>query len=168
MDKKQIEIDPTRVPDVPTIKEATWLGLAIALVFITVILFSISAFWVLTASNSEDMVRRAQTFTPFGAVLFGMVTFCTVAWRGLVTARQADLQAKQIEQQIRQNDAKDEENLAKLLMDGTKLVSDKEATEAQILAGVAALEAVVTAPNDRFARQAMDVVVEPIKSNLVD
>jgi hypothetical protein len=157
MDKKHIEIDPTRVPDVPTIKESTWLSLAIAAGLISILVLSFLLSWSLQESE-QGASKRLEILKLIGAACVTIVTLLTVIWRGAVTTRQADQQFQQIEQQIRQNDAKDEEILAKLLIDGTKLVTDKDEIEETVLAGIVALETVITAPNGRFASQAMDIL----------
>ncbi|CAN7476540.1 hypothetical protein [Rhizobium leguminosarum] len=110
--------------------------------------------YVFSASTDGAMVARAQTVSPFGVAAFALVTFLTVVWRGL-------LNTEQVKQQTRQNDAKDEENLAKLLIDGTKLLG--EAEEAHVLAGIAALQIVATAPQEGLAPHAMDILADKLE-----
>ena len=159
--------DETAVPEGPQIKADTWFALAIAGFFITLTVFSGVAIWVFTAEPAV-VVQRAQAFTPFGAALIATVTFFTIAWRGVLNTKQLEYQAEQIRHQAdqlgqtrRQNDAKDDENLAKLLMDGTKLLGEDR--ESHVLAGVAALQAVVTSPRGAFAPQAMDILVDLVQ-----
>lgn len=153
----KIEESDTR-RDGPQIKAETWFALAIASFIITMTLGCFFALWVFRSGSPSLMVQRAQAFTPFGAALLAIVTFCTVAWRGVLNTTQLQHTADQLAQSRRQNDAKDEEMLAKLLMDGTKLLGDP--SEAHVLAGVAALQAVVTSPRGSFAPHAMDILAD--------
>lgn len=148
----------SNVPDEPQISERTAYMLAIASGIITLSIMIFMAVYVFSEKDTEMMVRKAQAFTPFGAILLAVVTFFTVVWRGLMTARQVDYQGEQIRQLIRQNDAKDGENLAKLLLDGAKLAVDDN--EIQALAGLAAINAVIRSRNELYASQAMDLVAD--------
>ncbi len=161
------DVDTRRVPDGPQIKAETWFSLALAASIIALCIFVGVAAWVFN-SDVTHMTQRAQAFTPFGAALIAVVTFCTIAWRGVLNTKQLEYQAEQIAHQAeqlaqtrRQNDAKDDENLAKLLMDGTKLLG--ETRQSHVLAGVAALQAVVVSPKGAFASQAMDILVDLIE-----
>ncbi|MGR8925048.1 hypothetical protein ACU8MB_15030 [Rhizobium leguminosarum] len=160
------------VPEGPQIKAETWFALAIAGFFITLTVFSGVAIWVFTGEPSL-VLQRAQAFTPFGGALIATVTFCTIAWRGVLNTKQLEYQAEQIRHQAeqlgqtrRQNDAKDDENLAKLLMDGTKLLGEER--ESHVLAGVAALQAVVTSPRGAFSSQAMDILADLVEATYSD
>ncbi|TBZ98260.1 hypothetical protein E0H56_03900 [Rhizobium leguminosarum bv. viciae] len=159
--------DESRVPDAPQIKSDTWFALAIAGFLITLVIFVGVAIWIFTGDPGQ-ILPRAQAFTPFGGALIAVVTFFTIAWRGVLNTKQLEYQATQIvhqgeqlSQTRRQNDAKDDENLARLLMDGTKLLGDEK--EFHVLAGVAALQAVVTSPRGAFASQAMDILVDLVE-----
>ncbi|MGO7870582.1 hypothetical protein AB9F42_33655 [Rhizobium leguminosarum] len=165
--KMQVEKDETAVPEAPQISSDTWFALAIAAFLIALIIFTGVASWIFTG-DPEQIQPRAQAFTPFGGALIAVVTFFTIAWRGVLNTRQLEYQAAQIKHQVeqltqtkRQNDAKDEENLAKLLMDGTKLSGDDK--ESHVLAGVAVLQAVATSPRGAFASQAMDILVDLVE-----
>ncbi|MGO8323700.1 hypothetical protein ACC811_02315 [Rhizobium ruizarguesonis] len=164
--------DETAVPDAPQIKADTWFALAIAAFVITLVIFISVAIWIFTG-DPRQIQPLAQAFTPFGGALIAVVTFFTIAWRGVLNTKQLEYQAAQIGHQAeqlsqtrRQNDAKDDENLAKLLMDGTKLLGDPK--ESHVLAGVAALQAVVTSPRGAFASQAMDILVDLVEATYND
>jgi len=148
--------------DGPKIKADTWFALAIASFIITVAIGMLFAHWVFDTASDRQMVQRAQAFTPFGAALLAIVTFCTIAWRGVLNTAQLQQAAEQLNQTRRQNDAKDDENLAKLLMDGTKLIGEDK--ETHVLAGVAALSAVISSPKGTFAPQAMDILGGLVKA----
>jgi hypothetical protein len=166
------ETNNDRVPDGPQVSAETWFALAIAAFLITLCIFGMAAGWVFL-SGDDDIQRRAQAFTPFGGALIAIVTFFTIAWRGVLNTKQLEYQASQLQHQAeqlaqsrRQNDTKDEENLAKLLMDGTKLLGEEK--ESHVLAGIAALQAVVVSPRDTFAPQAMDILVDVISQTYKD
>lgn len=154
------------------ISATTWFSLAVAGMVIALVLLGFTTIWIFAAVAAEERVQRAQALAPIGAAMLAIVTFCTVAWRGILNTQalnyqsmQIKHQAEQIKLQRMQHDAKGEETLASLLVEGTKLVSDKEINQPNMLAGIAALEAVVTAPNNRFATHAMDILVGLVQEN---
>ncbi|MBA4798646.1 MAG: hypothetical protein H2043_14715 [Rhizobiales bacterium] len=152
-DSKGVEGRPSR-------QEADWFNVSVDTAIVVGLLVICAAVYVFSADEG-GRAARAQSIAPFGVALLALVTFTTVVWRGLVSTRQAD-------EQRRQNDAKDYENLAKLLIDGTKLVSEKDPNGASMRAGLAALQAVVTATDDRFAASAMDVVLDILRKSFAD
>lgn len=107
----------------------------------------------------ESQVFRAQTVAPFGVAGIAFVTFVTAIWRGRLT----DLQ---VQEQKRQNDAKDEESLASLLVDGAQLLGEEAA--AKQTAGIAALRAIVSSPSDRFGNDAMDILLDFVEATYAD
>lgn len=141
----------------PQIKAETWFSLALSAAAITIIIGCMAALWVFSESEPKDMVLKAQAFTPFGAALLAIVTFCTIAWRGVLNTQQLEHQAAQLRQQIRQNDANDDANLAKLLQEGAKLLADREKLP-QVIAGIATLEILIKEPNGKYAIEAMDLL----------
>lgn len=141
----------------PQIKAETWFSLAVSAATITFIICCIAALWVFGESDPKEMVAKAQAFTPFGAALLAVVTFFTVAWRGVLNAQQLEHQAAQLRQQIRQNDANDDANLAKLLQEGAKLLAEKEKLP-QVIAGISTLEILIKEPNAKYAVEAMDLL----------
>ena len=167
------------VPENVSLSDKDWFDLAVASFIIAAIVIVFAAAWVFLADDHKSMfgifgsgssmAQRAQAFAPFGVALGAVVTFCTIAWRGVLNTRQLEYQAlqlrhqaEQLEQTRRQNDAKDEENLAKLLIDGAKLLGDEK--ESHVLAGVAALQAIVSSPKTAFASHAMDILADLVKS----
>lgn len=119
-------------------------------------LFVLCAGAVVLAQRDADTSQKvSQSFAPFFVGAMAVVTFCGAVWRG-------KLGSEQIRQQKRQNDAKDDENLAKLLMDGTKLLGEEK--DSHVLAGVAALEAVVLSPKAVFSAQAMNILADLIEA----
>jgi uncharacterized protein YjbI with pentapeptide repeats len=88
----------------PSVKAETWFALAIASMIIAVVLMVIIASWVFSGENAAEVVQRSQSFTPFGAALLAIVTFLTVAWRGVLNTRQLEHQASQLKLQTQQLD----------------------------------------------------------------
>jgi len=88
----------------PKVSAETWFALAIASMIISTIIGVTVATWVFSASDAISMVQRAQGFTPFGAALLAIVTFFTVAWRGVLNTRQLEHQATQLVLQGKQLD----------------------------------------------------------------
>lgn len=139
-----------RVSDWPSLKENHWFSISLSLVLIGLAFLIFFASWVFIAPNLSIAKNRIDVVTPFATVYLALVTFSTVAWRGLVGARQAD-------QQKAQNDANEDANYAKLLQEGAKLLGDAEKHQDQI-AGLATLEVVIQEPKRRFSEQALNVV----------
>lgn len=136
----------------PTLGEKDWYVFAICLAIGAIISTFFSGAWVFSASTVPEMKQRIDVLTPFGAIYLAIMTFCTVAWRGMVTSRQAD-------QQKRQNDANDEANYSKLLQEAAKLIAEKEKIP-QVVAGISTLEILLTEPQKRFAVEAMDLLAD--------
>lgn len=141
----------------PAFSERHWYAISVSLVIIGLVLAAFAASWILTAASIDDMKDRVQIVAPFGTIFLALITFCTVAWRGMVTSRQAD-------QQKRQNDANDEVNLAKLLQEGAKMLAESD-KNAQILAGIATLDIVIADPQKRLGMQAMDLIADFVQAN---
>lgn len=138
------------IRELPKITEDDWYAIAVSLVIIGLVSLSFVGSWVLSAENISLMKQRIDIAAPFSTAFLALVTFSTVAWRGLVGTRQAD-------QQKAQNDANDDANYAKLLQEGAKLLGDANKHQDQ-LAGLATLEVVINEPKRRFSRQALNVV----------
>lgn len=150
----------------PTFTEQQWYTLAIVAVIFTAIIAFFAAAWVFTAPTIIEQGQRVAVIAPFGAIPFAVITFCTVAWRGMVTSRQADQQRLQADQQRRQNDATDDANYAKLLQEGAKLLADDKTTNQ--MAGVASLSILLNEPKARYRLEAIDVLAETVKSMFKD
>lgn len=87
----------------------------------------------------------------------GLLTLLTVVWRGLIATRQADQQREQLEKIQRQIEQTDENNLAGLLQRGAESIADSD-QESHASAGIAILQSIATARNDRFATPALDLL----------
>lgn len=146
----------------PTITEQQWYTLAIVAVIFTAILAFFVGTWVFTASTIVEQGQRVAVVAPFGAIPFAVITFCTVAWRGMVTSRQADQQRFQADQQRRQNDATDDANYAKLLQEGAKLLADEKSQNQ--LAGIASLSILLNEPKARYRAEAINILAETVRA----
>ncbi|CDZ32187.1 Hypothetical protein NGAL_HAMBI1145_09580 [Neorhizobium galegae bv. officinalis] len=156
--------DDNKVLNGPTDNENTWLIAAIVTFAFAVVAFGFGALWTFSREG-QDAVYRAQTFAPFGVAIGAVVTFFTVVWRGILSTKQLNLQAAQLQQQIdqlsqviRQNDAKEDENLVKLLQEGAKFITENE-KQPQVMAGIASLDVLIS--NDvkrKYSIQAMDIL----------
>ncbi|MBP2534094.1 hypothetical protein [Agrobacterium tumefaciens] len=136
----------------PTLSKRDWYVFAICLAIGAVISTVYAGAWVFGAPAIPEMKQRIDVLAPFGAIYLALMTFCTVAWRGMVTSRQAD-------QQKRQNDANDEANYSKLLQEAAKLIAEKEKIP-QVVAGISTLEILMTEPQQRFGIEAMDLLAD--------
>lgn len=152
------------IPEAPTDKVQIWLTAAVVSFIFGVVAFGFAAVWAFE-KEGQEAVFRAQTFAPFGVAIAAIVTFFTVVWRGVLSTKQLELQADQLNQQInqlaqviRQNDAKEDETLIRLLQDGAKFIAE-DGKAPQVMAGVASLDALIS--NDskrRYSIQAMDIL----------
>lgn len=147
------------VGDKSTITATQWEAAALASAALTLSFCFIGITWMIGwiggVPGSADALRaRAQVFTAGFASLAAVVTFCTVAWRAKVTERQATAQERQLE-------SADENNLAVLLQKGAEFIAEE--VYAKKIAGIACLEAVVTAENKRFGNQGMSLLVDLLK-----
>lgn len=143
-----------KAPEAPVFTERHWYALSVSLVIIGVVLFGFAASWVLIAADVVEMKQRVDVIAPFAASFLALITFATVAWRGMVTSRQAD-------QQKRQNDANDEATYAKLLQEAAKLIAEKD-KQPQVVAGISSLEILISEPQKRFGTEAMDLLADLI------
>lgn len=146
----------SKSPEDPVFTERHWYALSVSLVIIGVVLVGFAASWVLTAADVVEMKQRVDVIAPFAASYLALITFATVAWRGMVTSRQAD-------QQKRQNDANDEANYAKLLQEAAKLIAEKD-KQPQVFAGISSLEILISEPQMRFGTEAMELLADLIMS----
>lgn len=145
--------------------ESGWLFAAVLIGVVVAICVTIPAFMALSSLKPDDLSKRIDIIYKLGLIGAAAVTFCTVVWRGLITARQAnaqlaatDLQREQIQKLAQQIATTEENNLAQLLQKGAELIaSDKEAHRA---AGVATLQSVATDRNAKFATEAMNLLVD--------
>ncbi len=135
-----------------------WLTFAIVLGIFSAVGITFFLFWALDAS---EQIRATRTDTVYKVALLcaAAVTFCTVVWRGLISARQANYQQKQIDNLARQIAATEENNLAGLLQKGAELLGQTD-NRAHVGAGIATLQSLITAENPKFTREAMELLAD--------
>jgi hypothetical protein len=128
----------------PFQKEENWLAISITLAIIAAVLGGFGLLWIFDLGPIEKIDDRIKVATLVGTGLLALITYSTVVWRGLVGARQADQQK--------------DENTAKLLLEGAKLLSESKIH--QISAGTATLTVVLRSQNDTLQKAAMDVLAD--------
>ncbi len=133
------------------ISEKDWYFLAVLASIFTLVATVFAAIWVFSEPILDNRAKMVSTLAPFGTIPLAFVTFCTVAWRGMVSTRQAD-------EQRRANDAKDEENIAKLMLDATKLLTEDKSTSR--LSGIAALATIAISKQESFAAHCMNMLAD--------
>jgi hypothetical protein len=144
--------DPTAVSDYPLMTEQQWYLGAVVSAFLTAAAFALGFIWIFSDGfDPTSDVPLAQALSPFGVAFFGLVTFCTVGWRGSINARQVDQSER--------------EGRAKLLQEGAKLLGEKE-NPSHVSAGVATLELLITGPDSKLAVQAMNLVADYIQGEM--
>lgn len=144
----------------PWQKADNWQNSAVATAVVTMVVGALFvAFWVFQVERDAEVLTRVQILGGFMAVGLAVVTFCTVVWRGLIAQEQANLQRQQIDRLGEQIKATDENNRAKLLLEGAELISDTSTTE-KVAAGIAALKSVALSPGDQFTAEAMDLMID--------
>lgn len=141
---------------------SSWRGLAIGVAVVTLVSAAFTVPWILSANTDPLMLTRVQIVGAGMAVGLAIVTFCTVIWRGMISAAQAELQRLQIDKVSQQIVAAESSNLATLLHKGAELIADKE-HPSRIAAGIASLRAVGEGSDDMFANQAMDILADYIE-----
>lgn len=148
---KDQDKDDRPVSDWPNMDPRWWMMAAVASTFgLAIPGATFAAVAVFSQKLPETAHEMVTVLVPFGTIILALITFFTVVWRGLLTDQQ-------VKEQRRQNDAKDDEMLAKLLVDGAGLLGEEN--EAKQIAGVSALHTVATAPSGRYASNAMDILL---------
>lgn len=142
-----------------TPREVEWRVAAISLAITTVPLVIAAIIWIYNAADADDAVKRINILSPFGVLYVALITFCTVVWRGLISARQASYQQQQLEALARQIASSEENNLALLLQKGAELLADID-KRSHLAGGIATLQAVIAAENTKFVQEAMEVVAD--------
>jgi hypothetical protein len=145
-------------------RDDVWFQTAVGvafLVFFTVIIGTLIAFFA-GDGDAVHLGARIDIVYKLGLIGAGLITFCTVAWRGLLATQQVDAQRKQIEKLSEQISATAENNLASLLQKGAELVSNEK--PGYISAGIATLQAVATDKNPKFAKEALDVLADYLQA----
>ena len=136
----------------PTEKASDWfVGVVVSAVF-AALFFGGSAAWVFShydPTNLNQMAIASRTLAPFLVGAGAIVTFFTVAWRGVINKQQAD-------ETRRTNDHSEEARLVDLLDRGIELLRQKD-IEKKII-GIKMLETVALSPRGSFAKDALQFI----------
>lgn len=89
---------------------------------------------------------------------FGVATtFCTVAWRGMITTRQAEISHKQIV-------VTEENNLASIMQKGAEFIADDD-SPSKISAGISSLHTVLISGNKNYSIVAHSLLVALVREH---
>ncbi|MER9579247.1 hypothetical protein NKI78_27070 [Mesorhizobium sp. M0400] len=144
-------------------QEENWLGLAIAGAVILAVIGGFLVWWVMSADLPANRLQRVQTVSPLGILAVAAITFFTVVWRGLISARQANTSLQQLDGLTKQIALAEETSLATLLQKGAELLADEN--YAKRSAGIATLEAVAIAGSDKFTDPARKLLIDFVRAN---
>lgn len=145
-------------------RDDLWFQIAITVAVLVFFSVGLGTLVALFAGSTATIGARIDIVYKLGLMGAGLITFCTVAWRGLLATQQVDAQRKQIEKLSSQISMTEESNLATLLQKGAELISD-DSKPGYVSAGIATLRAVLTSPNPKFAIEAMDLIADFIQAN---
>jgi uncharacterized protein YjbI with pentapeptide repeats len=148
-DKATEGLDPSS--EYPTINEKEWYALSIASAIATVVVSFFVLYWVLYGGYPEIRTERISIAGAIVTFWVAVTTFCSVAWRGLISTRQ-------IEETRRQIAIAEENNVAETLQKGAELIS--ETSMAKAAAGIASLHSVMLANNVRLATAAQSLLLD--------
>lgn len=147
-------------------RDDVWFQAAVAagiLFFGTVLIGTLIAFLGGGDADEVHIAARVDIVYKLALIGAGLITFCTVAWRGLLATQQVEAQRQQIEKLSSQIALTEESNLASLLQKGAELLADEKPGYGN--AAVATLQAVITAPNPKFSVEAMNLLADFIQDN---
>jgi hypothetical protein len=147
------------------LSEKSWLWASIGFAFLT-FNFVIIAAAVVLRTPFEDRFIIIQLWQPFVGFLLAITTFTTIVWRGLISARQANLQLQATNLQREQVDKlsaqiamTEENNIARLLQECGSMISDISQQSATA-AGIAILQTVAESLNGKFAQPVMNLLAD--------
>ncbi|RVD14254.1 MAG: hypothetical protein EOS73_16115 [Mesorhizobium sp.] len=143
-------------------RDDLWFQIAItvaALVFFSVAIGTLIA---LFAGSTAAIGERIDIVYKLGLIGAGLITFCTVVWRGLLATQQVDAQRRQLDKLSAQIVATENSNLAALLQKGAELIAEAD-KPARVAAGIASLRAVGEGTDNQFGVQAMDILADYIQ-----
>lgn len=143
-------------------RDDLWFQVAITVAVLVFFSVGIGTLIALFAGSTDAIGARIDIVYKLGLIGAGLITFCTVVWRGLLATQQVDAQRKQLEKLSAQIVATENSNLAALLQKGAELIAETD-KPARVTAGIASLRAVGEGPDDKFAVQAMDILADYIQ-----
>ncbi|MCY1705263.1 hypothetical protein [Pannonibacter sp. SL95] len=145
---------PKPVSDLPCKDPDRWFVLGVVAAILLVIgMVGLAVYMLSSSSPWADRGHAMQVFQPFLVGMAGIVTLCTVVWRGLINEAQAN-------EQRRQNDAKDMADVGLLLEKATTFLSDESLMKRGV--GLAMLNTVITTPKSPYAQYALETVCDEL------
>lgn len=171
--------DKKKISQYPSITEGTWYSLAVSGIIILMCFMIFIGLWVFEEDSTVEIHRRVSIWAPIITFLAGVITFCTIAWRGMIGQRQLDeviSQGKRFAEQMeltkqqmeftkrqlalteRQMASAEEDNLANLIQKAASLLSETQ--EARVAAGIGLLTYVAKAEKATFRTEAINLLVD--------
>ncbi|MDX4074807.1 right-handed parallel beta-helix repeat-containing protein [Brucella sp. NBRC 113783] len=157
-------------PTFPKIDEREWYALAIASACVTAVLAGFLLFWVfygIFPTQVSERISIAGAIIAFGGAA---TTFFTVAWRGLINARQADTANAQIREAVEQGRrvdkqlvATDTNNLTSQFAQAAEMLADS--SKAKQRAAIGLLRHVGLSPAGDFRQEALDLLLDYLRND---
>lgn len=145
---------PKPISEWPSKNPNHWFVLGVVAAILLVIgMVGLAVYMLSWSSPWADRGHAMQVFQPFLVGMAGIVTLCTVVWRGLINEAQAN-------EQRRQNDAKDMADVGLLLEKAGTFLADESPLKRGV--GFAMLNTVITTPNSPYAQYAFDLVCDEL------
>lgn len=158
------DLKENRNIDYPSITENDWYILAIVFSVFTIVAAAFALWWIFNGIYPDKIAERA-TIAGMIVTLGGVVTtFCTVAWRGMITTRQADVSIQQIAETRRQIAVTEANNIALSLQKGAEFIGDVD-SQSKVSAGIAMLHSVVLSGSRNYAVAAHELIIDYIEQN---
>lgn len=107
--------------------------------------------------GAKDSLWTIENFIKVAIGIFALFAFVVTIWRGNLHAQQVSGQMEQLKLGREQLEKTEDNNIAKLLVDSTKLLGD-DMSDAEKIAGVACLAQIIEAKS-KFAKQAVDILI---------
>ncbi len=126
----------------------------IGILAIPVVMWVWDGFGTASVPVGETRVDRSRIAAPLLTVVIAVITLLTVLWRGSIASRQAF-------EQKRQNDSRDEADLALLLEKAEENLATEENTVKRSL-GLTMVETIALAENSRYAGFALELAADQI------
>ncbi|MCY1706399.1 hypothetical protein [Pannonibacter sp. SL95] len=145
---------PKPISEWPSKNPNQWFAVGVAAAILLVIGMAGLAVYILSLPYAwAERGQAMQVFQPFLVGMAGIVTLCTVVWRGLINEAQAN-------EQRRQNDAKDMADVGLLLEKAGALLADESPLKRGV--GFAMLNTVITTPKSPYAQYAFETVCDEL------
>lgn len=143
-----------KLRDVFEWREVEWKAATVRTIAFAIVAYLLAFIWVILLSDTDvEMGSRARAATPFLVGVAAAATFFSVLWRGMI-------QNNQVLEQKRQNDSKEEADLALLLEKATEHLASENPSKISL--GLAMLETIALADNDKYAKYAFELAQDQL------